>query len=300
MSIKKILQIITDPTARKSALFTRGFYNHLSDEQYIKKFFKFKMGYDLDLNNPKTFNEKLQWLKLHDHNEKYSRMVDKVEAKKYVSQLIGEKYIIPTIAVWNKAEDIDFDILPDQFVLKCTHNSGMGLCICNDKNQLDKKKVLNSLNKGLKQNYYLAGREWPYKNIKPRIIAEKYLEDYSGDLVDYKFFCFDGNVNCVMVCTERATGEPKFYFFDQQWNLLRLNKRGKEAPEGFTLPKPDNMDEMFNIASILSKGLLFVRVDLYDCNGSIYFGELTFYPDSGFDPNLLSETDRYFGDLIKL
>lgn len=277
-----------------------GLYNSMPDDKWLKKKYKCVFNKELNLDNPSTFNEKLQWLKLHDRKPIYSSMVDKYEAKNYVSNIIGEEYIIPTLGVWENVDDIDFSLLPEQFVLKCTHNSGVGLCICKDKNKLDVKKAKKGLNKGLKQNYYLSGREWPYKNVKPRIIAEKYLEDKTGSLIDYKFFCFDGYVDNVMVCLERESGNPKFYFFDQEWNLLRINIRGKEAPEGFTIPKPKCMDKMFDIASKLSKGLKFNRVDLYECDEKIYFGELTFFPDSGFDKNLLQETDKYLGSLIKL
>ena len=277
-----------------------GLYNSMPDDKWLKKKYKCVFNKELNLDNPSTFNEKLQWLKLHDRKPIYSSMVDKYEAKNYVSNIIGEEYIIPTLGVWENVDDIDFSLLPERFVLKCTHNSGVGLCICKDKNKLDVKKAKKGLNKGLKQNYYLSGREWPYKNVKPRIIAEKYLEDKTGSLIDYKFFCFDGYVDNVMVCLERESGNPKFYFFDQEWNLLRINIRGKEAPEGFTIPKPKCMDKMFDIASKLSKGLKFNRVDLYECDEKIYFGELTFFPDSGFDKNLLQETDKYLGSLIKL
>ena len=176
------------------------------------------------------------------------------------------------------------------------------MCICKDKSQLDIPKVKRELRKGLKENYYLSGREWPYKNVPRKIICEKYMKDNadSKDFTDYKFFCFDGYVDCVMVCLDRSSGDTKFYFFDKDWRLKRLNVRGKNAPEDFTIPKPSGMDEMFRIAEELSKGLPFVRVDLYQSDNQIYFGELTFFPDSGFDKNLLPETDQYFGNLIKI
>lgn len=276
----------------------------LPDETYLKMRFKLKLGKPLDLENPQTMNEKLQWLKLHNRKPDYTMMADKYAVREYIAQKLGEEYLIPLLGVWDDPEEIDFDALPDQFVLKCNHNSGLGMCICKDKSKLNVDQVKRELKKGLQENYYLSGREWPYKNIKRRIIAEKYMTDSpdSTDFTDYKFYCFNGYVDCVLGCYERNSGTPKFYFFDRDWQLKRYNKRGKEAPDGFTMPKPEKMDKMFAIAEKLSKdvGVPFLRVDLYNSNGQIYFGELTFFPDSGFDANRLPEMDRYFGDLIKL
>lgn len=276
----------------------------LPDRVFLKMRYKRAMGKKLNLNDPKTMNEKLQWLKLYDRQPKYVMMADKYAVRQYIADILGEEYLIPLLGVWDDPEQIDFDALPSQFVLKCNHNSGSGMCICKDKSQLDIPRVIASLKKGLKQDYYLRTREWPYKDIKRRIVAEKYMTDAPGatEFTDYKFYCFNGYVDCVLGCYERSTGEPKFYFFDKNWELKRYNKRGKEAPEGFTMPKPENMDKMFEIAEKLSAdvGAPFLRVDLYNACGKIYFGELTFYPDSGFDSNRLPEMDRYFGDLIKL
>lgn len=258
-----------------------------------------RMGKRLNLKDPQTFNEKLQWLKLYDRKPEYTAMVDKHEAKKYVADKIGEEYIIPTLGVWERFEDIDFDALPDQFVLKCTHDSG-GLVIVRDKSRLDKAAAKEKIDRSLKRNYYLHGREWPYKDVKPRIIAEKLIASEDGQLTDYKFSCFHGNPDNVMVCLDRHTGDTKFYFFDRDWNLLRLNKRGLAAPEGFTIEKPDGMDRMFQIAAILSENLRYSRIDLYNISGRIYFGEITFFPQSGFDNALLQETDCLFGGMIHL
>lgn len=301
--LEKILKCIINRDYRFNVLSNYGFYNSMDDEKYLKRKFKSIMHKELDLDNPKTFNEKLQWLKLNNRNEFYTTVVDKYKVRDYIKKELGEEYLIPLIGVWDSPNDIDFDSLPNQFVLKCNHNSGLGMCICKDKSKLDIEKVKKELRKGLKQDYYLTGREWPYKNVPRRIIAEKYMVDNSNDeikdeLTDYKFFCFNGYVDCVMVCIERSTNKPKYYFFDNEWNLLRINIRGKEAPRDFTLPKPKTMDQMFKIAGVLSKNLPFVRVDLYECNEKIYFGEMTFFPDSGFDANLLADTDSRFGDLL--
>lgn len=273
----------------------------LPDKAYLKIKYRLIMGKKLNLKSPKTMNEKLQWLKLYNRNPKYTIMADKYKARDYISEKLGEEYLIPLLGVWDNPDDIDFDKLPDKFVLKCNHNSGLGMCICKDKSKLDIKKVKKELKKGLKQNYYKTGREWPYKDIPRKIICEKYMTDDNQDcLTDYKFFCFNGNVDSVMLCIDRNIGSPKFYFFDKEWNLKRLNVRGKNAPEGFSLPKPEGMDKMFEIAEKLSKGHAFLRVDLYYANNQIYFGETTFFPQSGFDPNILPEADIYFGKKIDL
>lgn len=254
----------------------------------------------IDFKNPKTFNEKLQWLKLYDHNPQYTQLVDKFEVREYIKKKIGEKYLIPIYGVWEKFEDIDFNSLPNQFVLKCTHDSG-SVVICRDKATLNIKNIKLKINKALKKNFYYSSREWPYKNIKPRIISEKFVTDseLSKELTDYKFYCFNGYVDCVMICYDRAIGDTKFYFFDRDWKLKRINKRGISAPRDFSIPKPNCIDEMFYIAEKLSYDIPFVRVDLYQSNDQVYFGEMTFYPSSGFDKNYLPETDLYFGDLIK-
>ena len=252
-----------------------------------------------DLKPPKTFDEKLCWLKLHYRKPIMSKMVDKADVKKYVTDLIGEEYVIPTYGIWSRVEDIDFDALPDKFVMKGTHDSGR-VIVCTDKSKLDREESRRQMQTSLKRDFYAITREWPYKHVAHRIIAEKYLQQADGGLSDYKFYCFDGYVDCVMVCIDRHLGDTKFYFFDKDWNFLRLNKRGKAAPEGFTLPCPKNIDKMFEIASTLSKGHPFVRVDLYNVDGKIYFGELTFFPNGGVDPNRLPETDLRWGKLVKL
>lgn len=301
MRWNKLIELIVNKRERFETLTRRGFYNYLPDEIFLRKSFKIRMGYALNLQNPQTFNEKLQWLKINDRKPIYTTMVDKYDVKAYVAEQIGEEYIIPTFGVWDAFDEIDFDALPNQFVLKCTHDSG-GRVICRDKSQLNLIAAKEKINTSLRRNYYKLSREWPYKDVKPRIIAEQYMTDSpdSNDFTDYKFFCFDGKVDCVMVCLERSSGDTKFYFFDRDWNLKRLNIRGKNAPKGFTIPKPECMDEMFEIAAKLSQGVSYLRVDLYQSNGRVYFGELTFFPQSGFDANLLPETDEYFGRLLQL
>lgn len=291
-----------DPDYRFLVLSGLGFFDGWSDEAYIKRKYQAVVGKQLDLDNPKTMNEKLQWLKLHDRKREYVDIVDKVRVREYIARVLGEEYLIPSIGVWDNPDKIDFDSLPERFVLKCNHNSGLGMCICRDKSKLDIKKARKNLWKGYRQNYYLTSREWPYKDVEHKILGEVYMTDSPGVdcFTDYKFYCFDGYVDAVMVCIDRNIGDPKYYFFDKNWNLKRYNRRGKEAPEGFSLPKPHNIERMFEIAKILSEGKPFSRIDLYNSEGKIYFGEITLFPYSGFDPNRLPETDLYFGNLIKI
>lgn len=280
----------------------RGCYNHWDDEKYLKRMFRAIIGRELDLENPQTMNEKLQWLKIHNRKPEYTMMADKYLVRDYIRKKLGEEYLIPLLGAWDSPDEINFDTLPDRFVLKCNHNSGLGMYICKDKSKMDVQKVKRELRRGLAQNYYWTKREWQYKDIPRKIICEQYMTDSPDvdDFTDYKFYCFNGVVDCVLLCYDRASGDTKFYFFDRNWELKRYNRRGIEAPADFTLPKPPCMDEMFRIAEELSQGFPFLRVDLYVSNGKIYFGELTFFPDSGFEPNRLPEIDRHFGDMIDL
>ncbi len=272
----------------------------IPDKMYLKIKFRLKMGKRLDLKNPKTFNEKLQWLKLYDRKPEYSVMVDKCDAKTYVADIIGEEYIIPTLGVWDSIDEIDFEALPEKFVIKCTNDSG-GLVICTDKSKLDIEKTKKILRHSFKTNYFWHGREWPYKNLKPRVIAEKYMTDSTvGELRDYKFFCFDGKVDCVMICSGRAKGTPRFFFFDEEWKLHKYNLSSLDLPDDYQIEKPDNIDEMFKFAKILSKGLPYARIDMYSIEGKTYFGEITFFPASGLDEKLLPFVDEHWGNMIKL
>lgn len=274
----------------------------ISDKLFLEMLYYVEMGKKLDLNNPTTMNEKLQWLKLYNRNPLYVTIVDKLKVKDYIREKIGDEYIVKTLGVWETPDDIDFNILPGKFVLKTNHSGGnTGVVICKDKNIFDFNSAKIKLEKSLKSDIYKNYREWPYKDVDKKIFAEELLEDKGGgELVDYKFYCFNGYVDSVMLCIDRQIGSPKFYFFDRDWNLRRYNKRGKEAPSDFTLPKPCNMDKMFEMASELSKGIPFARVDLYNVNDKIYFGEMTFFPASGLDCNRLPETDLYFGNMINL
>ncbi len=252
----------------------------LSDDDYLKIVYRVRFGRKLDLKNPKTFNEKLQWLKLYDRKDIYSMMVDKCEAKKYVASVIGKEFIIPTFGVYDRFEDIDFNKLPKQFVMKCTHNSG-GIVICKDKKKLDKKKARKVLNKCLKRNFYYANREWPYKNVKPRIIVEKYIKDkMSDDLLDYKFMCFNGKPKYVYITVKNDNIFENYY--DMNFRPIDINHGFPRSEINFMKPIP--FVEMEKIAKKLSKDMPFLRVDLHYTNGKILFGEMTFYDWAGFRP----------------
>lgn len=298
-ALNVLYKVIFDPKVRLGYLTKLGFYDKMPDEKYLKKKFEIVMQKELDLENPKTFNEKLQWLKLYNRNPEYTIMVDKYKVRQYVEKIIGAEYLIPLLGVWDDPDEIDFDALPDQFVLKCNHNSGLGMCICKDKSKLDISKVKSDLRKGLKQDYYLTGREWPYKDVHRKIIAEKYVVDASGDLKDYKFYCFDGAMKFVMINSDRNTDKPtRADYFDQDFNWLDFTwgySHAEVRPE-----KPEQFEKMVAIAEKLSKGLPHIRVDLYDCKGQIYFGELTFFDGSGFDKIEPIEWDYRIGKMLKL
>ena len=270
----------------------------IPDKLQIETYYRLEMGKKLDLNNPRTMNEKLQWLKLYNRKEEYKALVDKVKVKEVVANKIGKEYVVPILGVWDSFDEIDFEKLPNQFVLKTNHSGGnTGVIIVPDKSKFNVSEAKERLENSLKSDVYRNYREWPYKGMNKKIFAEEYL---GSDLVDYKFYCFDGDADCVLLCIDRQIGAAKFYFFDKDWKLCRYNKLGKEAPENFTLPKPNGIDQMFRLASEMSKGFPFVRMDFFDVNGKIYFGEYTFFPASGYDYNRLPESDLYFGNKIKL
>ncbi len=253
-----------------------------------------------NFKNPKTYNEKLQWLKLYDRKPIYTTIVDKHAVKQYVAERIGEQYIIPTLGVWESFDEIDFNALPNQFVLKCTHDCG-GLVICKDKGKLDKLAAKKKLEQCLRRNYYWNMREWPYKNVKPQIIAEQYMEDpTTQDLRDYKFFCFDGEVKALFIATDRQTQgeETKFDFFDMAYNHLDFRNG---HPNARNLPqKPVCFEQMQQLAAKLSEGIPHVRVDFYEVNGNVYFGEMTLFHWSGLVPFQPEEWDYTFGSWLTL
>lgn len=295
----KLKCYLLNPSRLVLRIMDSNFSRILGNKTYLRIYFKYKMGYKLNLKNPKTFNEKLQWLKLYDRNPEYTMMVDKYEVRKYIKEKIGEEYLIPLIGVYDKFEDIDFDKLPNQFVIKCNHDSG-GLVICKDKSNLDIESIRKKINKSLKTNYYYSGREWPYKNVKPKIIIEEYMEDkIDKELIDYKLYAFNGKVDYVMVCFDRFNGGTKFIYFDKDWNIKKtFSNDGIKYGDIIKLRKPKNLDKMFKFASLLSKNIPFVRVDFYEVNGKLYFGELTFFPSSGFDNTRTDDVTEYLNNKL--
>ncbi|MBQ9071357.1 MAG: glycosyl transferase [Clostridia bacterium] len=297
--LKKVLKLIENPNKLFVHLAYKGYFSTMDDEKYLKKMYKGIMGKKLDLENPKTFNEKLQWLKLHDRNPEYTKLVDKYAVREYIASTIGEEYLIPLLGVWDSADDIDFDALPNQFVLKCNHNSGLGMCICKDKSTLDIEKTRNELRKGLAQDYYLTNREWPYKNVKRKIIAEKYMVDESGvELKDYKIFCFNGHAEYVEVDFNRHI-EHQLNPYDFDWNPLNFCDTSKNNYSA-NITKPTKLKDMRIIAEKLSKAATFMRVDFYSINDDIYVGELTLFPGAGFIQFEPRSVDLKYGQLLDL
>lgn len=276
-----------------------GVFDYMSDEKYIRRYYKAMFSKPLNLDSPSSFSEKLQWLKLHDRRSEYTQMVDKYRVKEYVRKTIGEKYVIPTYGVWKHFDEINFNNLPNSFVLKCTHDSG-GLVICRDKSDLDKKAAKIKLENSLRTNYYYKFREWPYKNVNPCIIAEQYLEDQNlDDLPDYKVHNFNGNPKVVLVCRGRFKGsEMTEDFYSDKWEHLEV--RREMHPNGEDLKKPQELDEILDISRKLSKDIPFVRTDFYVVNHRVYFGEMTFFPASGFVPFIPNEFDDEMGKWINL
>lgn len=295
---KKILSVIKHPSLILLKLDKMNLIR-LSDKKFIEYRFLSEMGYKLNLKSPQTFNEKLQWLKLYDRNPEYTKMVDKYEVREYIKEKIGEEYLIPLIGVYDKFDDIDFDKLSNQFVIKCNHDSG-GLIICKDKNRLDIETARKKINRSLKTNYYYSGREWPYKNVKPKILIEKYMEDSNkSDLIDYKLFCFNGIPKIVLVCSERFSSSNMCEtWFDMNWKLIDMTESGHRVDS--TISKPKQLKKMVELSKKLSKNIPFIRVDWYEIGDKLYFGELTFYPASGFDKFEPKEWNKKIGDMLSI
>ncbi|MGI5977404.1 MAG: ATP-grasp fold amidoligase family protein [Candidatus Limivicinus sp.] len=299
--MKKIVDFIKNPGLAFISLGHRGFFKNMSDEEYLKIAYRIKMGKTLDLDNPRTFNEKLQWLKIHDRNPLYTMMVDKYEVKKYIAEKIGSEYIIPTIGVWDRFEDIDFDKLPNQFVLKCTHDSG-GLVICRDKSKFDIASARRKINSCLRHNYFWGMREWPYKDVKPRIIAEQYIGDSSGNLRDYKFFCFNSEPKFIYLSEGLENhSTAKISFFDLNGNQMKFH-RSDFKPFNSEIKMPENFNQMLELSRKLARYVnnQFCRLDFYSVNSCIYFSEITFYPCGGMLPFEPEEWDYRLGSWIKL
>lgn len=295
--------LFNEPRKIVAAIWVRiGFI--IPDALYLKVLYWLVTKSTLNLGNPQTFNEKLQWLKLYYRKPEFTIMVDKYAVKQYISEKIGKEYVIPLIGVWDRPEDIDFNSLPNQFVLKCNHTSGLGLIICKDKNKLDYNNAIKELNRGLKDNYFLRGREWPYKNVPRKIIAEVYKEDESGEeLKDYKLYCFDGEPLFCQVDFGKNKGKTRSDFtrniYDMDWNLQDI-QYSHPNNSAIQIPKPSNFEKMKDLARTLSKGEPFMRVDFYNINDQILFSEITLYPISGFGWFKPVDLNMKLGNILKL
>lgn len=278
----------------------RKYGGWIPDKQYIQMLYYLKMGNRLNLDNPQTFSEKIQWLKLYNRRPEYTMMVDKWAVKDYVAGVIGPEYVIPTLGVWNKPEDIDFDSLPNEFVLKTTHGGGSGgVFICTDKSKLDARLVVEKMKKAMKGDVYRCYREWPYKNVKRRIIAEQYIGIKNDDLKDFKFFCFNGEPKYCQVIGGRKTNMV-IDFFDTDWNHQPFHEPKHYPFSAQIVNRPHSFQLMLELSRKLSADIPFLRVDFYEIGNHPLFGELTFFPTSGlggFEPD---KWDKVFGENIIL
>ena len=298
--MSKIRTFIENPQYFITSPASKGWLNWVPDSLYLKVLYRVIMGRKLNLKNPKEYNEKLQWLKLNDRKPEYATMVDKYEVRGYIEDLLGDKYLIPCLGIYDSVDDIDIDALPDKFVLKCTHDSG-SVEICKDKSSFDIEGARHRLSQAMKRNYYATYREWPYKYVKPRIIAEGYLEGDGGDLKDYKVMCFNGEAKIIEVHENRFV-EGKVHtqtFYDREWNIVPLTQI-----ETVTVDRPGErprqLDEILRLSELIAKNMYHARIDWYIEGDKIYFGEITFFDGSGFESFSTPEMERMLGDMINL
>ena len=293
------VDMVMETVDKASDEIKRKYFDIYDDKSAIEYWFNERIGYLPNIDHPKTFNEKLQYIKLYDRNPLYTLMVDKYEVKKYIKERVGESYVIPTIGVWDDFDSVPFGELPSKCVLKCTHDSGSVTIFKEKKNEEELKKIENKFRSSLKKNYHWQSREWPYKNVKPRIMAEEYIQDDEADVLPvYKFFCFDGKPYIIQAIQNDKTEQEEIDYYDLNWNKLDIRQN---FPNSKTKMKcPEKLEEMVSIASELSKGIPFVRVDLYCVNHNILFSEFTFFSDSGFERFYPDEWDNKLGDLIDI
>lgn len=299
--ITKLYRFFTEPEYRYDRLKERGYYNNLSDKAYIKITYKAVVGHKANLKKPTLLTEKLNWLKLYNHNPLYTKMVDKYEVKQYVSDLIGEEYVVPCYGVWDNFDDIDFDSLPNQFVLKCTHDSGT-VVVCKDKSNFDIAAAKSKIESRIQYNYYDNCREWPYKNVKPRIIADKFIEGLGDpESLEYKITCFNGKVNFITICRgiahveldKRTNNHFTPDFEEQRWTAFYKNA-------DYKFEKPEEWEKMIEFSNKISTNIPYLRVDWFISNGHLYFGEATFFTWGGFIKFDPIETDARLGSLLEL
>lgn len=306
--IGKLFKFVKDPIYRFEKLSSMGVLRYMSDEEWTRKYWKFLTGKELNLDNPVGFNEKLQWLKLYDRNPEYVKLVDKYKVREFVKEKVGEQYLIPLLGVWDNVDDIDVCSLPKEFVIKCNHTSGDGIYICRDKNSLNWEWLKKKIKKSMQKDYSRNCREWLYKDVERKIVVEQLMKDVdptniSGSLIDYKFYCFNGEPKFLYVGIDDTSsgekGELRLSFLDLDWNEPPFY-RGDHRAIPYKICKPSGFDKMIDIARILSKNIPFVRVDLYWINNNIYFSELTFYPGGGhgfFSPEVW---ENKLGEYIQL
>lgn len=293
-------RFLTDAHYRFLKLSHIGALNMMPDDIFLQKLYRACTGKNLSLEAPVTFNEKLQWLKLYDRRREYTVMADKYAVRDYIAHKLGEEHLIPLLGVWDDPDDIDFETLPNQFVLKCNHNSGLGMCICKDKAKLDVAKVKRQLRKGLHQDYYLSGREWPYKDIPRKIVCEAFMTDEGHELADFKIHNFNGEPKFILVCRDRFsdTGLTED-FFTPLWEHMPM-KRPSTPNTAQPIPKPEQLEQMLEFSRILSRDIPFVRTDFYVIEGKVYFGEITFFPASGMAPFEPESWDETLGSWLTL
>ena len=297
--IKTALNLLRTPSKMILPLSNTGIFNWMNDEDYLKFVFRYTMGYELNLTNPRSFSEKMQWLKLNDRQKRYIELVDKVKVKRHISKVLGDEYVIPELGVWDSFDEIKFEALPDRFVLKCNHDSG-SIVVCSDMKKFNMEKTRKKLTDRLHQNAFNYGREWPYKYVKRKVFAEEYISDKGKELTDYKFYCFNGNPKFCQVILNRSSKET-IDFFDMHWEhqpFVGITPNIQNSKS--IIEKPKNFDKMKNFARELSTGTYFCRIDFYEADDHLYFGEFTLYPGSGFGYFAPDKWNYILGDMISI
>ncbi len=298
--IKKVCKYLINKQYRFYVNNTRKIYKYKNDKKFLKLFFLMAFNKKLNLENPITYQEKVQWLKLNDRKQIYTVMADKLQMKAYVSKIIGEQYVVPIIKVWNSVDDIDFSQLPKKYVLKCNHNSGRGMYICKDCNDINIAAIKRELKKGIKENYYIYYREWPYKNIERKVFAEEYLEKKDGsEIIEYKVLCFEGQAKLVKLIRNRFTEHPTQDFYTAHWEKTEIYESDIPKSEDI-VPPPKKLEEIITLSEKIADNMHHLRVDWYDVDGRIYVGELTFFDGAGFSEFLPKKYNEIIGSWIKL
>ena len=298
--IMKIGMFIKNPCKLFVALTHRGWFKQMNNELYLRLLYRGVMGEKLHLNPPRTYNEKIQWLKLHDKNPIYTQLCDKIAVRDFVRERVGDTYFIPIYGIWDDPYKIDFSSLPEQFVLKCTHDSG-GVILCPDKSEIDMDAACANLESWLKRDYSIAGREWPYHFVPRRVFAEAFIHGVNcARPDDYKFYCFDGEVRLILLCTNRSKAHADYFYFDTELRPYPINEITLALKNDYKMPRPAHLDEMLEVARLLSAGFPHMRVDLYDTPAGVRFGEITLYDQSGLNYDFFHEGDLNMGNMLDI